>query len=287
MIVNKTGKRFPGKFSVLSGRFLIIFFLAVFAIYIIVPFSWMLAASLRPPMESFRLPPSLFPTQFDISNYREIFTKINFFAFIKNSIFVSVMITLFQVVVCSMAAYSFSRLEFPGKNVIFLLFLSALMIPGQVTSIPRFIFMSKLHLINSHAALILPAVYSTLSIFLVRQHMLTIPVSYDEAAYIDGAGKILIFVRIIVPMAKPSIFVVSVITFIGSWNDFFNPLIYLNRMSKMTLPLGLQHLTGVFNTGNQAAVLGAVILSLVPPLIFYIFGQRWLMEGLQMGGIKG
>jgi multiple sugar transport system permease protein len=233
------------------------------------------------------MPPSLFPTTFDLENYRHIFVRVNFFAFIKNSIYVSVMITGTQIIVCSMAAYAFSRLRFPGKNFVFVLFLIAMMIPTQVTSIPRFIFISRLRLTNTYSALILPAMYSTLSIFLIRQHMMTIPKSYDEAAYIDGAGRIWTFIRIILPMAKPSIFVVAVMTFIGSWNDFFNPLLYINRVAMMTLPLGMQSLTGMFGAGNQASVIAAVILSLIPPLLFYVGGQRWLIKGINIGGLKG
>jgi multiple sugar transport system permease protein len=216
-----------------------------------------------------------------------IFVKVNFFAFFKNSIFLSVMITASQIVVCSMAAYSFSRLHFPGKNLIFIMFLVAMMIPAQVTNIPRFIFISKLRLINTHAALIIPAMFSALAIFLIRQHMMTIPKSYDEAAVIDGAGKLWIFLRIILPMTKPSIIVVAVMTFIGSWNDYYNPLLYINSMAKMPLPLGLQSITGMFGAGNQASVIAAVMLSLIPPLIFYVVGQRWLIEGINLGGLKG
>jgi multiple sugar transport system permease protein len=197
------------------------------------------------------------------------------------------MITVTQLIVCSMAAYALARLNFPAKNFVFLMFLIAMMIPSQVTSIPRFIFISKLRLINSFAALIIPAMYSTMAIFLIRQHMLTIPKSYDEAAYLDGAGKIWTFIRVIVPMAKPSIFIVAVMTFISSWNDFFSPLLYINRIAKMTLPLGMQAMTGMFGQGNSAAVIAGVMMSLVPPLVFFIFGQRWLIEGINLGGLKG
>lgn len=266
---------------------IIVLLLSIFAAYIAIPFLWMIATSLRSPLVSFRMPPSLFPTAFDLENYRHIFVRVNFFAFIKNSIYVSVMITGTQIIVCSMAAYAFSRLHFPGKNLVFIMFLIAMMIPTQVTSIPKFIFISRLRLINTYSALILPAMYSTLSIFLIRQHMMTIPRSYDEAAYIDGAGRIWTFIRIILPMAKPSIFVVAVMTFIGSWNDFFNPLLYINRIAMMTLPLGMQSLTGMFGQGNQASVIAAVILSLIPPLLFYIAGQRWLIKGINIGGLKG
>lgn len=269
------------------GKIIVILILSLFAGYIAFPFLWMLATSLRSPLMSFRLPPSIIPTTFDLANYRQIFIRVDFFAFIKNSIFVSVMITASQTIVCSMAAYAFSRFNFPGKNLVFIMFLIAMMIPVQVTSIPRFIFISRLRLINSFAALIVPQMFSTLSIFLIRQHMMTIPKSYDEAAYIDGAGKIWTFARVIVPMAKPSIFVVAVMTFITSWNDFFNPLLYINKVAKMTLPLGMQAMTGMFGQGNSAAVIAGVMLSLIPPLIFFIFGQRWLIEGINMGGLKG
>jgi multiple sugar transport system permease protein len=247
----------------------------------------MLATSLRSPLVSFRLPPAIIPTTFDISNYKLLFEKVRYLAFFQNSVYVSVMTTIIQAFVCTMAAYAFSRLNFPGKNMIFILFLTAMMIPVQVTTIPRFIFMSKLRLINTHMALILPALYSALGIFLLRQHMLTIPKSYDEAAYIDGAGRIWTFAKIIVPMSKPSIVVIAVMTFINTWNDFFNPLIYINSRAKMTIPLGITQITGSFNSGNQGAVIAAVMLSLIPPLLFYIIGQRWLMRGIAIGGIKG
>jgi multiple sugar transport system permease protein len=269
------------------GTIGIVVFLSVFAAYFLAPFLWMLSTSLRSPLVSFRLPPALFPTSFDLENYRMIFERVNFLAFFKNSVFIAGMTTILQITVCSMAAYAFSRLRFPGRQVIFIMFLVAMMIPTQVTSIPRFIFISRLRLINSHWALIIPAMYSTLAIFLIRQHMLTIPKSYDEAAYIDGAGRIWTFLRVIVPMAKPSIAVVAVMTFIATWNDFFTPLLYINSIAKMPLPLGLQSLTGMLGAGNQASVIAAVILSLIPPLVFYIAGQRWLIEGISLGGLKG
>ncbi|MDR2759018.1 MAG: carbohydrate ABC transporter permease [Spirochaetaceae bacterium] len=268
-------------------RVLVILLLTIFAIFFCLPFFWMLATSLRSPLVSFRLPPAIIPTAFDISNYKLLFEKVRYLAFFQNSVYVSVMTTVFQVLVCTMAAYAFSRLNFPGKNMIFILFLTAMMIPAQVTTIPRFIFMSKLRLINTHMALILPALYSALGIFLLRQHMLTIPKSYDEAAYMDGAGKIWTFAMIIVPMSKPSIVVIAVMTFINTWNDFFNPLIYINSRAKMTIPLGITQITGSFNSGNQGAVIAAIMLSLIPPLLFYILGQRWLMKGISIGGIKG
>ena len=262
--------------------------ISLFCVYIAIPFMWMFSTSIRSPLLSFRMPPAIFPTMFDLENYRMIFIKVpNFMMFVTNSIKLSVSITALQLIVCSMAAYAFSRLRFPGRNLLFVMFLVALMIPAQVTNIPRFIFISRLKLINTHESLIIPAMYSTMAIFLIRQHMMTIPKSYDEAAYMDGASKIWTFLRVIVPMAKPSMIVISVMTFIATWNDYSGPLIYINSMSKMPLPLGLQSITGMFGSGNQASVIAAVILSLIPPLIFYIVGQRAMIDGIQLGGLKG
>ncbi len=268
-------------------RAVVFLLLLIFAIFIATPFMWMFSTTLRMPKTSFTLPPKIFPTEFNLSSYRTVFEKVDFLAFFVNSIKVAILVTGLQLIVCSMAAYAFARIEFPGKNVIFLCFLGAMMIPAQVTNIPQFIFMSKLRLINSHAALILPAMFSPLAIFLIRTYMSSIPRSLDEAAYIDGAGRFWTYVHVILPMSKPSLMVVGVLTFIGSWNDFYRPLIFINDTIKMTLPLGLTALRGMLGTGNQSSVLAGVVLSMIAPLLFYIFGQRYLIEGANMGGLKG
>ena len=260
--------------------------LVVFAIYIVIPLSWMLATTLRSPMRSFALPPALWPNEFNLDSYRTVFAKVDFPLFIWNSVKITFWSTFLQLACSCSAAFAFSRLRFPGRGFIFILFLSALMIPTQVTNIPRFIFMSKLHLIDNHLALILPSMFSAMGIFLIRQYMMTIPRSYDEAAYIDGASRFYCFLRIILPMSKPAMMVIAVQTFIATWNDFYNPLIYLNTTEKMTLPLGLTVLRGMLNTGSQAGILAGVILSLVAPLCFYLFGQKYLVEGTNLGGLK-
>lgn len=261
--------------------------LFLFAGFIVIPFSWMLATSLRSPVDSFKLPPSILPTTFILDNYRLVFEKVNFLGFFQNSLRVAILVTGLQLVISSMAAYAFGRLNFPFKQGLFLLFLSAMMIPSQVTNIPRFIFLSKLRLIDTHLALILPGGFSAFAIFLLRQQVLSIPHSFDDAASIDGANRLWIFLRIIVPMTKPSLMVIAVMTFISSWNDFYTPLIYLNTQSKMTLPLGFVALQSMVSAINQSAVIAAVILSLAAPLVFYIAGQRYLIEGISIGGIKG
>ena len=274
------------RFSQGVRKAIIVVMLAVFCAFMLIPLLWMVSTSLRSPLEAFTLPPAIIPTTFDLANYREVFNKVDFFAFIKNSLIVSVSATALQLLASSMAAFAFSRLRFPGRNVVFMMFLAALMIPGQVLSIPRFIIMSKAGLINNLLALILPAVFSAMSIFLLRQFMLTIPRSYDEAAYMDGATRVQCYGRIIVPMTKPAMMVMAMQTFVATWNDFYGPLIYINSVEKMTLPLGLTQLNGVLGTGNKAAVIAGVVLSLIPPLLFYCFGQRYLIEGISIGGLK-
>lgn len=268
------------------GRVLIFLLLCLFCVFILAPLSWMLATTLRLPLESFRIPPSLLPTSFNLDSYRMVFQKVDFFAFIQNSVKVSLCCTVLHVLCSSMAAYAFARLRFPGKRFLFVAFLSALMIPSQVMNIPRFIMMAKLKLVDTHLALILPSLFGAMGIFLIRQFMMTIPKSYDEAAYIDGATKFYCYLRIIMPMTKPALIVIALQTFISTWNDFYNPLIYLNTTSKMTLPLGLTALQSTLDTGNQSAILAGIILSLVAPLLFFLFGQRYLVEGINLGGVK-
>ena len=269
------------------GTAFILIGLLLFAAFVIVPLLWMLSASLRTPMEAFKWPPRILPTSFDTRSYQIVFEKVDILRFLGNSVKVSVIGTLIQVLASAMAAYAFARFHFRGNRFLFLLYLTAMMIPGQVLSIPRFIVMSKLHLINTHAALILPMLFSAMGIFLIRQFMLTIPRSYDEAAMIDGASRYYCFLHIIAPMSKPAIMVIAVQTFIGSWNDFYNPLIYINSESKMTLPLGLTALRGMLNSGNESALIASVLLTLIAPLILYVFGQRYLVEGITLGGLKG
>jgi multiple sugar transport system permease protein len=267
-------------------RDIVCFLLALFCAFMIIPVLWMIATSLRSPLDSFSLPPHIIPTTFDITNYRTVFQKVDMFAFLKNSVIYSVSATALQLMTSSMAAFAFARLQFWGKNFIFFAFLAALMIPGQVLSIPRFIIISRIGWINSLLALIVPSMFSALAIFLIRQFMATIPKSYDEAAYIDGATRLQCYRRIVLPMTKPVLMVMAMQTFVGTWNDFYGPLIYINAVSKMTLPLGLVQLNGVMGTGNQAAIIAGVVLTFIPPLFMYIFGQRYLIEGISIGGIK-
>lgn len=260
--------------------------LLIVAAFMFAPFMWIISTSLRLPKDSFNLPPDLFPTSFNIANYTEVFERVPFLDFIMNSLKISLLIVIGHIVISSMAAYAFSRIRFPGRDFIFMLFLAGLMIPSQVTIIPQFIFMSKLGLVDTHAALILPALINPFGIFLIRQTMMTISPSYDEAAYMDGASRMRVFAQVVLPMAFPAVAVTSVMTFIGHWNEFFRPLIFLNTFEKMTLPVGMTVLSGLFGNGSLSTILAGVTLSLIAPLLFYVFGQKYLIEGIAGGGLK-
>lgn len=167
-----------------------------------------------------------------------------------------------------------------------MIILAGMMIPSQAKLIPTYIVMSKMGLVGTHMSLILPAIISPLNIFFVRQYMLTIPDSYEEAAYIDGAGRFRIYLRIFLPMSKSVIIMTSLLTFLASWNDFLNPLIFLSKYDRMTLPLGLKVLSGAMGTGSVSVILAGVMLSIIIPTILYVFGQKYILQSVVMSGLK-
>ncbi len=265
---------------------ILIILLSAFAIFMILPFFWVFATSLRLPKDSFNLPPSFLPTAWHWQNYTYIFSAVPFAKFLINSIKVTVIITLVQLLFSAMAAYAFSRYRFKGSGVIFIYLLSGLMIPYQSIIIAQFLLISKMGFVDTHLAVILPYLSSPFSIFLMRQFMQTIPKSYDEAAVIDGAGKFRIFWSIIIPMSVPSLMVCGFMTFIGQWNNFFAGLIYLNTQDKFTLPMGMQLLRGYQSVGSLSTVMAGVMISLVVPAIVYAFGQKYLIQGTVLSGVK-
>jgi multiple sugar transport system permease protein len=268
------------------GQIILIIFLGLVCLISLLPFCWNISTSLRLPADSFKMPPDFLPTAFHYENYITVFTTFPFLRFITNSLFVSAMVVIFVIIVTTTSAYSFARINFRGKRLIFMVFMAGLMIPYSATMISVYIIMSRLHLVGNLWALILPAAISPLHIFLVRQFMMTIPMSYEEAAEIDGSGRLGIYLRIMVPMSKPVIMLAALQVFIGSWNNFMGPLIYLSDWDRMTLPIGLRILQGYMGAGNVSEILAGVTVSLVMPIIFYLFGQRYLIEGIALTGIK-
>ncbi|MCG8453968.1 MAG: carbohydrate ABC transporter permease [Spirochaetales bacterium] len=258
------------------------------ALLTLLPILWIAATSLREPSISMKLPPSFLPKPpFIWENYAQVFKSLPFFLYFRNSFVVAVVATSVQLIFSAMAAFALTRIPWKGKTPVFLVILAAMMVPAQVTIIPLFIVMSKLHLINTLYSLILPATVYPLAVFLLKQFMATIPASYDEAAHIDGAGRGTVFWKIILPMVKPSLTVAGMMHFLFVWNDFFRPLIFINSQTKMTMPLGLHVLQGFMGAGSISIVLAGVLLSIIPPFLIFMVGQKYLMEGMASGGIKG
>lgn len=258
------------------------------ALIMIMPFLWMFATSLRPSSESFKLPPAWFPTEWHWENYAAVFqSSVPFLSFAYNSAKITFFVTLGQLLTCSMAAFAFARLRFPGRDVLFILLLASLMVPGQVTIIPVFLIMRDLGLIDNHLSIILPGLTSAFGVFLLRQFFLTLPQDLIDAAKMDGAGPWTTFVRIALPLAGPALSALTILTFNSTWNNYFYPLIFLNTWEKFTLPLGITALRGYMASGNASVVMACVAMTIIPVLTVFLIAQRWFIEGVTQTGIKG
>ena len=260
--------------------------MVMITVLMLMPIGWMLGTSMRQSKESFVLPPSFWPTQFNLDNFKQVFHAIPILKFAWNSLFITFLAAAFMVLFTSMADYAFARINFKGKNILFIFMLAGLMIPVQSIIVPVFLIIRKLNLIDTKWALIVTSIYYPLGLLMLRQFMMTIPKSYDEAAVCDGAGKLTIFFRVILPMSKSTIMVAFVMHFVSVWNNFFSAMIFLNSTAKMTLPLGITVLNTTDGNSNMPLMTAAVLLTLIPPMIIYIFGQKYLMQGNMISGVK-
>ncbi len=265
----------------------IVVLLLLGGLIMLIPFLWMFSTSWRFAKDSFSLPPQWLPTAWRIENYQAVTKSIPFVAFVLNSLKVAAIITMGQLVTCSMAAYAFARLRFPGRDVLFLVFLSQLMIPQQVTIIPVFILIRIFGLLDTHWSLIIPALFSAFGTFLLRQFFLTIPHELEDAARVDGAGYLRTFIQIILPLAGPGISTLAIFSFNFFWNEFFRPLLFISTWDRMTLPLGITIMRGYLGVGNVAAIMAGVSMAIIPVLVAFLLAQRFLIEGITLTGIKG
>lgn len=265
---------------------LIFLVLLLGALSMCAPFIWMVSSSLKAPNEIFQYPPSLLPGQPQWHNYARIFTLIPFGRLMLNSLFVSLAVTFLQLLVCSMAAYAFARLRFRGREFLFLLYLSALMIPSQVTLIPNFILVRQLGWIDSYAALILPFAFSSFGTFLLRQSFLTVPRELEEAARIDGASYAQVFWRVMLPLARPALGALGIFTFIAQWNNFLWPLITTTKPQMQTLTVGLAGLRGQYNT-DWALLMTGSVLAILPIFVVFAVGNKSFIQGITSGGFGG
>ncbi len=260
--------------------------LAIVACALVLPFSWMLLTSLK-RLEEVGLNDWL-PEIAQWDNYRSVFTLkgIQFSRWYWNSIFVAAWVTFLQVFTSSLAAFSFARLKWRGRDTIFLMYLATMMLPGLVMIIPNFQNMIRLHLVNSYAGLILPAAFSAFGTFLMRQFMMNIPQSLDEAAEIDGATKWQLYWNVIMPLARPALVTLSIFSFMGNYNSMFWPLVMMKDPHKYTLPIGMLAFESA--QGQQTNLLmAAVAMSVIPMIIVFVCMQKHLVKGIMLGGVKG
>ena len=252
-----------------------------------IPLLWAVSFSFGQPHEFFKLPPPVIPSAIRLDNYQGVFERVDFLRFFLNSVFVTGCVTVAQLITCSMGGYAFARLRFPGKRVIFILFLASMMVPQHVTLIPVFIIIRGMGLYNNLGALIVPYAASVFGTFLLKQFFETIPDDLEDAAKIDGAGFLQIYWRVMLPLAGPPLATLAILTFNSSWNNFFWPLIFINSAEKMTLPLGMIYLRGQDGVTNTGVLMAAIVLNLIPVLIFFMIFQRRLVEGVTLSGLKG
>lgn len=271
------------------GEISIWLFLIVMAILEFAPISWIFATSLRNPSDSYKLPPDFWPTAFHWQNYLAVINspQINFLLFFWNSLKIASLVTIAQLITCSMAGFSFARLRYPGRDVIFFVFLSSLMVPATVIMIPTFILIRMVGLLDSHWALILPATTSAFGVFLLRQAFMGIPAELTDAAKIDGASYWRTYWQIALPLVGPALSALAIFTFLGSWNNFLGPVLYLRSWDNYTFPIAIVMLNGYMGTGNRAHVLAGVMISIFPVLLFFLLAQRFVIRGIAVTGLKG
>jgi len=260
--------------------------LTVAAISAIYPFAWMISTSLKTNFGVLQTPPSLIPDPLTGENYLRVGEVFPVWRFFFNSLYVGLVSTALQVLSCAMGAYAFSRLQWKGREAVFLLYLGTMMIPFQVTMVPLFILIKWLGWADTHWALIVPSIFSAFGTFLLRQSMLTLPRDLEEAAFIDGASHWTVFTRIILPLSKPSLGTLTVFSFMGNWNSFLWPMVIINSRKLMTLPLGLANLHGRWSSEWNLVMAGAVI-SVVPVILVYLFAQKSFVKGAILSGLKG
>lgn len=271
------------------GEISIWLFLIVMAILEFAPISWIFSTSLRSPSDSYKLPPDFWPTAFHWQNYLAVINspQINFLLFFWNSLKIASLVTIAQLITCSMAGFSFARLRYPGRDVIFFVFLSSLMVPATVIMIPTFILIRMVGLLDSHWALILPATTSAFGVFLLRQAFMGIPAELTDAAKIDGASYWRTYWQIALPLVGPALSALAIFTFLGSWNNFLGPVLYLRSWDNYTFPIAIVMLNGYMGTGNRAHVLAGVMISIFPVLLFFLLAQRFVIRGIAVTGLKG
>ena len=276
-----------------TSKFIIHILLIATSLLSIFPFIWLTSTSLKGIKEDiFAFPPTIIPQDFTWNNYIEVWQKVDFMSYFWNSLIVAILTVLLNLILSSLAAYPLARMKFKGKKVFFFSILATIMIPFQAIMLPVYIITLKLHLVDSincalgFLGLVMPFAVSAFGIFLMRQAFLKIPKEVEEAAIVDGCNVFQMFLKIILPMVKPTLAVLAVFTFIGSWGEFLWPSIMLTKDSMYTLPVGINNLQGLFSS-NWRYIASGSILATIPIIIFFLAMQKYFIAGENDGAIKG
>lgn len=259
----------------------------ILALIAIIPFIWMLSASFKQPSDLFKYPIEWIPKKLNLDNYKEVwFGQYPFFLYYWNSIKITVITVAGCLFTSSLAGFAFAKLQFKGKEALFLLYLATMIIPSQILLVPRFVLFDKLGLINSHWSIILPGVFSVLGTFMMRQFFSTLPNEILEASRVDGAGFWRMFWQISLPLTKPALVTLLILTFTWHWNEYENPLIFLRDNDLYTIPLGLTNYVDE-NSTNYTLIMAASVSALLPLIAIVAIFQKWFIEGIASSGVKG
>lgn len=270
----------------LIGRFMLHAVLMTAGLIFLLPFIWSISTSLKSMGELFSVRPNLIPETLRWDNYAAVFEKAPFVRFYANSIIVALGRTLGQVVIASLAGFAFAQLKFPGRDILFVGILTGLMVPDQVLIVPRFVIMREFGWFDTYQGLIVPLIFSSFGVFLLRQYFLGIPRDFHEAAKLEGANPFQIYLHIYLPLAKPAIAAFAFLAFLSSWNELFWALTVTNQTDMRVLPVGIALVQGQYFT-NNAILMAAANLATLPILILFLFFQKHLVEGVALSGLKG
>lgn len=267
-------------------RILITVIVFCFSLLCVFPFIWMISTSFKFEIDVMEFPIRIIPKRVNTQNYVTVFTKSAFPTYYLNTIKVTLITVFGELIITTMAGYAFGRLRFKGKALLFSIYLATMMVPSQVMLLPKYIYFSKLHLTNTHLALILPGFFSVFGVLLMKQGFSMVPYELTEAAYIDGAKHFTIFSKLILPLVKPSLMTAFLLAFTWVWNDYINPLIFISKENLITLTVGLQRFSEDAST-NYALIMSGATVSLIPILIVFIICQKSFIESFASAGIKG
>lgn len=271
-----------GSFMGRSGTYVLLIAMTLVTVF---PFLWMIGTALKTQQEVFVYPPTLWPADPQWGNFAQVLEQVPFLRFYLNSVIVTLVITVAQVITSALAGYAFARIDFPYKNVVFVLFLATLIIPNQVTMLPLFLIVSRLGWIDTYQALTVPFLANAFAVFFLRQFFLTVPRDLEEAATIDGASRLRVLFSIVLPLARPALATIALFIFLGEWDNYLWPLIVTNSETMRTLPIGLRFFVEESGSHLHLMMAGAV-MAVAPILLLFFLAQRQFIEGIAMTGSK-